>query len=159
MEEKQNPVQQVANQIPSREEVLSKLPGTSTNVKLLVGVVALLIVIVGIGAGWKLSGKSGGLLGSSQVAPGAKSGPSEAGISDSTAFPDTATGTLTEGGISGEGTHHLVRPGGDSQNVYLTSTVIDLASFTGKKVQVWGQTIKGRKAGWLMDVGKIKVVE
>ncbi len=159
MVEGTNPVQQVANQIPSREDVLNKLPGTSTNVKLLLGAVGLLIVIVGVGLGWKLSGKGGGLLGSSQVAPGAKSGPSEAGLSDSAAFPDTATGELKEGGIAGEGTHHLVRPGGDSQNVYLTSTVIDLASFTGKKVQVWGQTIKGRKAGWLMDVGKIKVVQ
>jgi hypothetical protein len=41
----------------------------------------------------------------------------------------------------------------------LTSTVIDLASFEGKKVKVWGQSLSGRKAGWLMDVGKVKVVE
>ena len=78
---------------------------------------------------------------------------------DEKTFKDTAEGTLQEGGISGEGTHHLVRPGGDSQNVYLTSTVIDLQSFVGKKVQVWGQTVSARKAGWLMDVGKVKVLE
>jgi len=53
----------------------------------------------------------------------------------------------------------LIRPGGDSQNVYLTSTVIDLESFVGKKVEVWGETIGAREAGWLMDVGKVKVTE
>jgi len=53
----------------------------------------------------------------------------------------------------------LERTGGASQNVYLTSTVIDLQSFVGKNVQVWGDTLSGQKAGWLMDVGKIKTVE
>jgi hypothetical protein len=66
---------------------------------------------------------------------------------------------LEEGGIDGEGTHHLVRDGGPSKSVYLTSTVIDLDSFAGKKVKVWGETISARKAGWLMDVGKIKIIE
>ena len=49
--------------------------------------------------------------------------------------------------------------GGDaSQNVYLTSSVIDLSKYTGKKVQVWGETFQGQKAGWLMDVGRIKLL-
>ncbi len=117
----------------------------------------LIVVLAGIGSGWVLSGRTLGL--STQTVPGAKSGPKEAGLADTKTFRDTATGELKEGGISGEGTHHLVRPGGDSQNVYLTSTVIDLQSFVGKKVQVWGETISARKAGWLMDVGKVKVVE
>jgi len=34
-----------------------------------------------------------------------------------------------------------------------------LQSFVGKKVMVWGQTIAAQQAGWLMDVGKIKVTE
>ncbi len=66
---------------------------------------------------------------------------------------------MEEGGIDGEGTYHLVRDGGPTKNVYMSSTVIDLGQFKGKKVQVWGQTISGKKAGWLMDVGKIKVLE
>jgi len=37
--------------------------------------------------------------------------------------------------------------------------VIDLESFTGKKVKVWGETISAQKAGWLMDVGKIQVIK
>ena len=117
------------------------------------------MVIAGVGTGWLLSGNKN-LLGSRSVTvPGAETGPKEAGLADEATFKDTAEGVLEEGGVDGEGTHHLVRPGGASQNVYLTSTVIDLQSFVSKKVQVWGQTISAREAGWLMDVGKIKVVE
>ena len=66
---------------------------------------------------------------------------------------------MEEGGIGGEGTYHLIRGSGPSQYAYLTSSVIDLGSFVGKKVQIWGETVSGKKAGWLIDVGKIKVVE
>jgi len=116
----------------------------------------VLVILAGIGSGWLLSG--GRIAGTStQNVPGAATGTKEAGLADEKTFRDSAEGTLEEGGIAGEGTHHLVRDGGPSQNVYLTSTVIDLQSFVGKKVQVWGETISARKAGWLMDVGKIKV--
>ena len=115
-----------------------------------------MVVLLGVGSGWLISGRTRG---SSVTVPGAQTGPKEAGLADEATFRDSAEGILEEGGISGEGTHHLVRPGGESQNVYLTSTVIDLQSFAGKKVMVWGETISAKKAGWLMDVGKIKVVE
>jgi len=121
---------------------------------LIAGVV--LVILAGVGTGWLLSGTRST---STQTVPGAETGPKEAGLADEETFRDTAEGTLEEGGIAGEGTHHLVRDGGPSQNVYLTSTVIDLQSFVGKKVQVWGETIGARKAGWLMDVGKIKVTQ
>lgn len=84
-------------------------------------------------------------------------GKTTAGILDKKAFPDSAEGTLKEGGIEGEGSYHLVRPGGDSQNVYLTSTAVDLSTFIGKKVKVWGKTFDSQKAGWLMDVGYVEV--
>lgn len=121
------------------------------------------IVLLGIATGWFLNRQGVGrnilgLSGGGNV-PGAVTGTNEAGLADESTFKDTATGKLEEGGVNGEGTHHLVRDGGPSQNVYLTSTVIDLSAFVGKKVQVWGQTIGARKAGWLMDVGKVKVVE
>lgn len=80
-----------------------------------------------------------------------------AGILDKETFKDTAEGTLREGGFEGEGSFHLERTGGESQNVYLTSTTVDLSEFIGKKVQVWGQTFDAKKAGWLMDVGYIEV--
>lgn len=82
----------------------------------------------------------------------------EVGSTDA-AFKDTGTGQLQEGGIRGEGTHKLVRDGGPSQTIYLVSSVIDLEAYTGKKVQVWGQTLKAKYAGWLMDVGRLKILE
>ena len=126
-------------------------------------VVGMLVVVAGTGTGWVLAGKPGratGVLGNdSQTAPGAKMTETEAGVKDEKTFRDSAVGTLEVDGIDGEGTHHLVREGGEDQYVYLTSTVIDLESFVGKKVEIWGETISARSAGWLMDVGKVKVVE
>ncbi len=85
--------------------------------------------------------------------------PTEEGVKDASTFRDTATGTVAEndGKITTEGTYILVR-GDASQNVYLTSSVIDLSKYAGKKVQVWGETFQGQKAGWLMDAGRIKVL-
>ncbi|MGB9707301.1 MAG: hypothetical protein ACPL1D_00915 [Microgenomates group bacterium] len=80
------------------------------------------------------------------------------GIEDKKKFKDRAEGILREGGIDGEGNYHLERPGGPSQNVYLTSSVIDLSQFVGKKIRVWGETFAGEKAGWLMDVGLVEVL-
>ena len=144
-------------QIAVPTSVLKKFPkfDFKSNLPLILG--AVLVVAAGIGSGWLLSGNRS--LGGTPSVPGAASGPKEAGIADEATFKDHAEGVLEEGGVDGEGTHHLVRPGGASQNVYLTSTVIDLQSFVGKKVEVWGQTISAREAGWLMDVGKIKVIE
>jgi hypothetical protein len=126
-------------------------------------VISILVVLAGVATGWVLSGgmNSGSASGdvSQKQAENTVQNKNEAGVADESAFPDTAEGTLVKGGIEGEGQFHLERTGGASQNVYLTSTVIDLASFEGKKVKVWGQSLSGRKAGWLMDVGKVKVVE
>lgn len=141
-----------------KDNLLKKFsePKGKKNILLVIG--AILVVLAGVTTGWLLSGK-----GKSQVTEGvttgAKKTETEAGVKDELNFPDTAEGKLEEGGISGEGTYHLVREGGASQNVYLTSTVIDMGSFVGKKVKVWGQTLAARKAGWLMDVGKIKVID
>ncbi len=81
------------------------------------------------------------------------------GVADKKTFKDQAEGILREGGIDGEGNFHLERPGGESQNVYLTSTTVDLSLYVGKKVRVWGQTFSGEKAGWLMDVGLVEILK
>ena len=81
------------------------------------------------------------------------------GMKDAELFKDSATGYLEAGGINGEGSHKLLRPGGESQTVYLTSTVTDLDKITGMEVKVWGETYKGQKAGWLMDVGKVEILD
>ena len=81
------------------------------------------------------------------------------GSNDTDTFKDSAEGVVKEGGVDGEGQFHLVRPGGESQNVYMTSSLVDLSLFTGRKIKVWGQTQTARKAGWLMDVGKVEVLD
>lgn len=81
------------------------------------------------------------------------------GSGDTKTFKDTAEGILKQGGIDGEGAFHLVRPGGDSQNVYLTSSIVDLSSLVDRKIKIWGQTQKAKHAGWLMDVGRVEVLE
>jgi len=86
------------------------------------------------------------------------SGSNAEGSNDLSTFKDTAEGTLQNGGIDGEGQYHLVRPGGDSQNVYLVSSVVDLSKYVGKKIKVWGQTQSAQKAGWLMDVGRVQAL-
>ena len=82
-----------------------------------------------------------------------------AGIVDKKTFKDNVEGILREGGIDGEGNFHLERPGGVSQNAYLTSSTVDLSGYIGKKVKVWGQTFSGQKAGWLMDVGSVEIIK
>ncbi len=80
-----------------------------------------------------------------------------AGIVDKKTFKDSVEGILREGGIEGEGNFHIERPGGKSQNAYLTSSTVDLSVYVGKKVKVWGQTFSGQTAGWLMDVGLVEI--
>ncbi len=118
--------------------------------------------ILGILAGFLISkGKTGGL--STATTQVAKSGSIQQGAAygsnDTNTFKDTASGIMKKGGIDGEGEYHLVRPGGDSQNVYLTSSIVDLSLFIDRKVKVWGQTQKAKVAGWLMDVGRVEVLE
>lgn len=81
------------------------------------------------------------------------------GADDKSQFPDEAEGVLVEGGIDGEGTHHLERPGGPSQNVYVTSSNVDLQKFVGRTVKIDGKTFAAEKAGWLMDVGQLEVLK
>lgn len=124
---------------------------------LLPALIILAVIVAGVATGWGLSGRD--LIGAGQKGVGKIEPGREIGSKDEQTFRDKAEGVLEEGGADGEGTHHLVRSGGPSQNVYLTSSVVDLGDFVGKKVEVWGETFKGEKAGWLMDVGRIKVLE
>lgn len=122
-------------------------------------IVVLLLVGAGIFTGYLLAGRGGGIISTEGIAPGTELAGKEFGTADTGTFKDTAEGVLEKGGIDGEGTHKLIREGGESQTAYLTSSIIDLDPLVGKKVQVWGETFKGQKAGWLMDVGRVKVLE
>src|SRR5688572_16699354 len=108
-------------------------PTSKNKSTLIIG--CFIVVSLGILTGKLISTKVLGSSGeSSTVAPGAKVSNDEAGMLDSTVKYDNAVGTLVEGGTGNEGTHHIEREGGPSKNVYLTSSVIDLQSFVGKKV-------------------------
>lgn len=117
----------------------------------------LLVIGAGVLTGYFLSRKGGAI--SPAAAPGAVQKEKEIGSTDIETFRDTATGVIEKGGLNGEGSHKLIREGGPSQTAYLTSSIIDLDMFVGKKVQVWGETYKGQKAGWLMDVGRVKILD
>lgn len=122
-------------------------------------VIIILIVaaVLGVGTGYFFAGSSQAISGdsvknSSQVQTGQKYG-----VSNTKAFKDSAEGVLKKGGLDGEGEYHLERPGGKSQNVYLTSSAVDLSLFVNRKIKVRGETFAAQKAGWLMDVGQVEV--
>jgi len=163
MEEKKKVVLEAKE--PVEKPLVKNIPMTNKKTKTIIftAVITLLVVGSGIGTGWLLSGnklaKTSGTGKTGETSKEIKVSDKEAGVDDESQFPDTAEGILEKGGIEGDGTHHLVREGGETKWVYLSSTVIDLSPFEDKKVQIWGQTLSGQTAGWLMDVGKIKVLE
>jgi hypothetical protein len=121
--------------------------------------ILLFSAVLGVSSGWALvSVMQGGETKSSPANESDVSAGQTYGSSDTDAFPDKAEGTIEKGGIDGEGQYHLVRTGGESQNVYLTSSAVDLSLFVGRKVKIWGETQEGQKAGWLMDVGRVEVL-
>jgi hypothetical protein len=128
-------------------------------------IVSLIVVVAGIGSGYLLSTATA----DNQTSPSAvdtatgevmeiKEGETY-GVKNGASFTDEAEGVLVSGGVKGEGSHHLMRPGGPSQNVYLTSSVLDLDQFEDTEVKVWGETFAAQQAGWLMDVGKVEVLK
>lgn len=121
--------------------------------------VAGVIVLAGIGSGFWLANRAGGGNAGSLL-KSSGSNEKEAGV-ENKQFKDEAEGLLqaNDGSVTTEGTYQLVREGGPSQTAYLTSSVVDLTKFEGKKVKVKGETFKGQNAGWFMDVGWIKVME
>lgn len=118
-------------------------------------VICVLVTVLGGVGGYMMVKKSSPSMDSTKGA--AVQTDKSAGVMDKKTFKDSIVGLLKEGGMEGEGNFHLERPGGVSQNVYLTSSTVDLSKYMGKKVKVWGQTFQGQKAGWLMDVGLVEI--
>jgi hypothetical protein len=150
---------------PSINQEKLKLPGTPK-------LVYLIIIVLAITSGFWISRfwptkttsqvSSGESLVNNQAAKIAEGEEVKVGVlygNTSKTFGDSATGIVKSGGINGEGTHTLEREGGKTQHAALTSSVIDLDLFIGKKVEVKGETNDSNKAGWLMDVGSIKILE
>lgn len=117
------------------------------------------VILLGIGTGAFFATRSSNV---TQVTPSTNLAALKPGTvfgsADEKSFKDSAEGTLRKGGIEGEGAYHLERPGGASQYVYLTSSVLDLSQLVGKKIKVWGQTNEAQTAGWLMDVGRAQIL-
>ncbi len=164
MDKNINPVQDQAQNQTQTQPLIRNFNSDSIKSAFTPKVITILIgiVVLGVVSGFLVSRT--GTLSTSQVKTGTVVNGSSVpagtviGSNDTTTFKDTAQGTLKEGGIDGEGAFHLVRPGGDSQNVYLTSSSVDLSQFVGKNIKVWGATQKAQHAGWLMDVGRIQVL-
>ncbi len=143
-----------------------KMSETMTNESFFtpVRIISLVVVLLlGLGTGYLIKNKVGGatrgdgpVIARNVPEAGLKEG-DIIGEQSAKEFKDSVTGVLQKGGLDGEGSHKLLRPGGVSQTVYLTSSIIDLDEFVGHQITVWGETFKGQKAGWLMDVGRVKV--
>ena len=140
------------------EKITKPLLSVDNPVRLLLGVV-IAAVVLGTISGYFLSNKApgGGGLASGRLAPGPKTAQQ-----DASTFKDFAEGIIKvkpqpTGGEYTEGTHSLVREG--AVPVAITSSVVDLSKYEGKKVKVFGETQKAIKEGWLMDVGKIEEVK
>lgn len=125
-------------------------------VYLALGGVFFILMLAGVGTGYLLANTGAKIttIGGSTVST---EGGKKFGSTDTKTFTDTALGTIEIEGISGEGTHKLIREGGPSQTACLVSSVLDLDEFVGKKVKVQSKTMAAKKCPWLMDVGSIEL--
>lgn len=159
-EQAKNVTPETQGQVPSLMHEFQTSDPDTMPMKLL-GIFLAIAILLGIGTGYLFTRSSL----SSSVPTLSKDGKALVtkgklyGSNDKTAFKDSADGMMKNGGIDGEGQYHLERSGGVSQNVYLTSSTLDLSNFMNKKVRVWGATQTAKKAGWLMDVGGVEVLE
>lgn len=139
------------------EKITKQLLNPADPIKLIAAVV-IISGIIGILSGFSMS-KNGGSGGGLGAAITGASAPKTA-QQDNRTFRDFAEGTLKvkpapkNPNQYSEGTHVLERTG--AVPVALTSSVVDLTQFEGKKVKVFGETQKALKEGWLMDVGKVE---
>lgn len=139
------------------EPVVKPFPKDNKNKMLINLVLSIVVIFAGVGTGWIASRVNAGEPEKSDTAVMGLEAVSDA--IDEEVFNESAQGMLVEGGIEGEGTHHLDRGLGEEKMVYLISSVIDLQSFVGKKVEIRGKSVAGNKAGWLMDVVKVKLMQ
>lgn len=138
------------------EEKITRPILTENPTRLLLGVV-IAVVVLGTVTGYILSTKDT----SSRVVP--PSGSAKTAQQDTRTFKDFAEGVInarpqpSDPGEYVEGTHVLEREG--AVPVALTSSVVDLSKYEGKKVKVYGETQKALKEGWLMDIGKVEEIK
>ena len=135
---------------------------TNKNKNWIFPVIALVVVLSGIGTGYMLSGanaKTTKTTNKTTTETVNENNTLAAETGEAVEDEEAPIGTLVEGGEGGEGTHTLERGLGPEKDVYLLSTVLTLDNFVGKKVQVWGEDLGAKEVGWLMDVTKVRVLE
>lgn len=128
--------------------------------KVLLGVLVA-SVFLGIGTGYTLANQPGSK--SATIIGSVVNQQPKSAAQDTRTFRDFAEGTIEpmpkpkNPAEYVEGTNLLKRQG--ATPVALTSSVVDLSQYEGKKVRVYGETQKAIKAGWLMDVGKVEEIK
>lgn len=137
--------------------------GSDSFSKSAAALVMVLIVVAGVFSGFflaKIKGRGELKLTEKGEIPQVVSKGQVVGSTDTTTFKDQAVGVLEKNGSEEqEGTHKLIREGGPDQTAFLISSVVDLDAYVGHKVEIWGETFYSDKVGWLMDVGRLKVLD
>lgn len=142
--------------IQQEEKITKRILSPTSPARLLLGVV-IAAVVLGVATGYILSQKGGSKVTNPLV--GTPKTPQQ----DTRTFRDFAEGVIKVRPAPSnpseyvEGTHLLQREG--AVPVALTSSVVDLSKYEGKKVKIFGETQKALKEGWLMDVGKVEEVQ
>ncbi|MBI2086500.1 hypothetical protein HYT74_04110 [Candidatus Daviesbacteria bacterium] len=138
------------------EKITKPILSVENPMRLILGV-AIAAIVLGTFTGYIVSTKS------STSKFSALSQKPKTAQQDTRTFRDFAQGIIkakpqpSDPGEYMEGTHYLQREG--AVPVALTSSVVDLPKYEGKKVKVFGETQKALKEGWLMDVGKVEEVK
>jgi hypothetical protein len=124
--------------------------------------VLLVIALLGIGTGFgfaKMNAGERGISGEELTKDTEIKVGERYGDGDTKTFKDNAEGVIKEGGIDGEGQFTLIQSNNPDNPAALTSSTVDLSLFIDRKVKIWGQTFEAEKAGWLLDVGQLEVLE
>lgn len=146
--------------VPKQTIPLRSAPSRASLAKLLPFAVILVVVAAGIFTGLVFASREKSKSQVSAISEEDKL-PEEVKQSLSQTFRDEAEGVIRKNDQLdkySQGTHKLERAGGESQTAYLTSTVLDLDEYVGKKVKVFGETFGSSQVGWLMDVGKVEEI-
>lgn len=150
---------QSEEKVSSTESNITKpLFGKPANLNRILMAILVVAVVAGAFTGFSMTGKNGGGLATKLPNQTPKSA-----IQDTQTFRDFAEGTLRarpapkNSNVYVEGSHILTRDG--AYPVALTSSVVDLSQYEGKKVKVYGETQKALKEGWLMDVGRVEEIK
>lgn len=146
---------------PQKNILLRAVPPRAKLIKFLPAFLVIIIVLAGIISGLVFASRNKAQQTSTGTAQ-EENLPKEVKESFAQTFRDQAEGIVEKNDKLdkyAQGTHKLIRPGGESQTAYLTSSVLDMDQYVGKKVKVYGETFSSSQVGWLMDVGKVEVIE